>query len=102
MTPDLRVSLLKQGKDSAKKKDWGQKREFSRVSRGFGTFPSFSGNCMGMKKPAQKSGLPKNHIKICVISDQSIPIHTQELDPHDLQLFPVIVVLTQLFLSYLQ
>jgi hypothetical protein len=32
---------------------------------------------------------------------RSIPIHTQKLDPHDLQLFPVIVVIAQLFLRYL-
>lgn len=34
MTPDLRLSLLKYGKDNAKKQRLGQKREISPVRKG--------------------------------------------------------------------
>lgn len=40
MTPDLRVSLLKYGKDNAKKQGWKQKREFSHWRQGILPPPS--------------------------------------------------------------
>lgn len=54
MTPDLRLSLLKYGKDNAKKQGWEQKREFSHWWQGILHFVVIAEGKDKKKQPRRK------------------------------------------------